>query len=59
MGLCPFLPMASNEMVAQKGRSKKTMKDSFIIPYTFFDLLQTSVEHKMLLSITLGYAGKI
>ena len=34
-GLCPFLPVASAEMGAQKDTYKKLMKESLIIPYTF------------------------
>ena len=34
-GLCPFLPVVSAEMGAQKDRYKKLMKESLIVPYTF------------------------
>ena len=34
-GLCPFLPVTSNEMGPQKGKHKKLMKESLIVPYTF------------------------
>ena len=33
--LCPFLPMASDEMGEQEDRYKKMMKESLIIQYTF------------------------
>ena len=33
-GLCPFLPVASDEMGPQEYRYKKIMKESLIIPYT-------------------------
>ena len=34
-GLCPFLPMTSDEMEPQIDRYKKLMRESLIVPYTF------------------------
>ena len=36
-GLCPFLPLTSDEMDPQKDRYKKLMKESLIVPYTFMN----------------------